>query len=159
MSFTSEASLNPVYCYKAGDDRALLTRAIESEATNRQCVQYLRIPFVLRPPRVPDAMRAVEQALDAMQTFIGLDLPPAISPLTTRAQEKATSRPDEDPDPMNPPVSVSECVLAVSPMCVLSTFAARLNCALTENSGGNDVELELFVFLLEVQNASLSNLP
>jgi hypothetical protein len=104
MSSTSEALLipAPAYCYRTGDDRALLTRAIESEATNRQCVQYLTSPFVMRPPRVPVAMRAVEQALDAMHTFGGLDLPAAISGATTRA--KASARSDEDaPDPSIPP--------------------------------------------------------
>jgi len=103
MSFTSEATLNPVYCYKTGDDRALFTRAIESEATNRQCVQYLSTPFAQRPPRVPDAMRAVEQALDTMQTFVALDLPVAIPGATTRAKA-SSARSDEDiPDPAIPP--------------------------------------------------------
>jgi len=103
MSSTSEALLTsaPAYCYKLGDDRALLTRAIESEATNRQCVQYLATPFVLRPPRVPAAMLAVEQALDAMQTFVALDLPAAIPGTTTRA--KASRSDDDFIDPSIPP--------------------------------------------------------
>jgi len=47
-------------------------------------------------------MRAVEQALDTMQTFVALDLPAAIPGATTRAKASSV-RPDDDLDPAIPP--------------------------------------------------------